>query len=58
LPGVKDHGLRTGRIGCVGYGHGVGLGRMGAFMTARQGFNHRQILGHGFRNVKIRRLYG
>ena len=41
----------------AGFGHGVGLCQMGAFVMGKQGYNYRQILAHYFQGVKIRRLY-
>lgn len=40
-----------------GYGHGVGLCQMGAYMMGVRGYNYRQILAHYYNGVKIRRLY-
>lgn len=42
----------------AGFGHGVGLCQMGAYMMAVQKFAYRQILGHYFTEVKIRTMYG
>lgn len=42
----------------AGYGHGVGLCQMGAYVMGLEKYTYRQILGHYFSNVKIRRLYG
>jgi SpoIID/LytB domain protein len=50
--------LRRLKVNGAGFGHGVGLCQMGAFMMARQGYNHRQILGFYFAEVSVRRLYG
>ena len=41
----------------AGYGHGVGMCQMGTYMMGHQGYSYRQILGHYFSQVKIRRLY-
>ncbi|MBI3736944.1 SpoIID/LytB domain-containing protein, partial [Candidatus Sumerlaeota bacterium] len=41
----------------AGYGHGVGMCQIGAIMMSKQNFTYRQILGHYFMNVKIRKLY-
>ncbi|MCL5270374.1 MAG: SpoIID/LytB domain-containing protein [bacterium] len=41
----------------AGFGHGVGMCQMGAYMMALHGYNYRQILGHYYHNVKIRQLY-
>ena len=49
--------LRSLTIFGAGYGHGVGMCQMGAFMMAKRGYNYRQILGHYYQNVKMRRLY-
>lgn len=53
---------RRGRLEAItihgaGFGHGVGLCQMGAYMIAQRGYNYRQILSHYFRKVKMRRLY-
>jgi peptidoglycan hydrolase-like amidase len=40
-----------------GFGHGVGMCQMGTYMLGKMGYNYRQILGHYFDKVKIRRLY-
>ncbi len=41
----------------AGWGHGVGMCQMGAFMMARRNYNYRQILGHYYNDVRIRQLY-
>lgn len=41
----------------AGYGHGVGMCQMGAYMMAKQGYNYRQILAHYYSKVKMRKLY-
>ncbi len=52
----------AGRLGQItihgaGFGHGVGMCQMGAFMMAVQGYNYRQILAHYYQGVMIRILY-
>lgn len=54
----KDKHLKSIKIYGAGFGHGVGLCQMGAFMMALKKYNYRQILGHYFNDVKVRRLYG
>ena len=54
----NDKNLKRIVIYGAGYGHGVGMCQMGAYMMARRDYRYRQILGHYFRDVKIRRLYG
>ncbi len=49
--------LARATIHGAGFGHGVGLCQMGAYVLALQSYNYRQILGHYFTQVKIRRLY-
>lgn len=44
-----DKALFTGR----GFGHGVGLCQQGAINMARQGFDHKQILGFYFNGTKL-----
>jgi stage II sporulation protein D len=58
----KDQDPDTGhlkelRIYGAGYGHGVGMCQMGAYMMGHAGYTYRQILGHYFDEVKMRRLY-
>lgn len=50
--------LKTLTLHGAGYGHGVGMCQMGAYMLAIKKYSYRQILGHYFSDVKIRRLYG
>ncbi len=45
------------RIRGAGFGHGVGLCQMGAYMMGLKGYNYRQILAQYFRDVRIRRMY-
>lgn len=58
---VKEHDgagkLARIIIDGAGYGHGVGMCQMGAFMMAKKGYNYRQILAHYYESVRIRRLY-
>lgn len=49
--------LRELTIFGAGYGHGVGMCQMGAYMMGVRGYNYRQILAHYYNNVKMRRLY-
>ncbi len=53
---VSDELRRLDVLG-AGYGHGVGMCQMGTYMMGHQGYSYRQILGHYFSQVKIRRLY-
>jgi hypothetical protein len=58
---VKEHDS-NGKLSRIvidgaGYGHGVGMCQMGAYMMALKGYNYRQILAHYYKDVKIRRLY-
>lgn len=50
--------LKSLTVRGAGFGHGVGMCQMGAYMMALKKYTHRQILGHYFVNVKVRRLYG
>jgi SpoIID/LytB domain protein len=54
-----DKGGRLSRLTIhgAGFGHGVGMCQMGAYMMALHGYNYRQILAHYYKDVKIRRLY-
>ncbi len=53
-----SHKIDYLKISGAGFGHGVGMCQMGAFMMAKQNYTYRQILGHYFADVKMRRLYG
>ncbi|BAZ50261.1 SpoIID/LytB domain-containing protein [Nostoc sp. NIES-4103] len=37
----------------LGFGHGLGMSQWGAYNLARQGVNHRQILGHYYQGVAL-----
>lgn len=50
--------VTTMNIWGAGYGHGVGMCQMGAYMMAKRRYTYRQILGLYYCKVKIRRLYG
>jgi SpoIID/LytB domain protein len=58
---LRDHDedgyLKALVIHGAGFGHGVGMCQMGAYMMAKRGYNYRQILGHYYKGVQIRRLY-
>lgn len=41
----------------AGYGHGVGMCQMGAFMMAKRGWGYRRILTHYYAGVSLHRLY-
>jgi stage II sporulation protein D len=41
----------------AGYGHGVGMCQMGAFMMGRRGHAYNDILAHYFSGVSIARIY-
>jgi len=58
LPVQDENGyLKSLTVYGAGFGHGVGMCQMGAFMMGKKGYNYRQILAHYFTDVKIRRLY-
>ncbi len=40
-----------------GFGHGVGMCQWGAMGMAKSGYNFKQILGHYYQGVEIRRVY-
>jgi stage II sporulation protein D len=40
-----------------GFGHGVGMGQMGAIAMSREGRSYREILGHYYRGAELRRPY-
>ncbi len=52
-----DGGLERLTVYGGGYGHGVGMCQMGAFIMGRMGYNYRQVLAHYYSEVKLRRLY-
>ncbi|OPZ07394.1 MAG: Amidase enhancer precursor [candidate division BRC1 bacterium ADurb.BinA364] len=54
---VKDGRVEAAAFRGAGYGHGVGMCQMGAFMMARRKFNCDDILGHYFAGVRIESLY-
>jgi SpoIID/LytB domain protein len=41
----------------AGYGHGVGMCQMGAYMMAKRGYGYREILHHYFRGTTMESLY-
>jgi len=59
LAKTQDAGGRLSRVTIhgAGFGHGVGMCQMGAYMMGVQGFNYRQILAHYYQGVAIRILY-
>ena len=52
-----DGKLSSVTIYGAGFGHGVGMCQMGAYMMGKKGYNYRQILGQYYKDVLIRRLY-
>src|SRR5262249_9147355 len=56
-PTVERGRLVSLTIKGAGFGHGVGLCQMGAYILGHMGYNYRQILGHYFQSVLIRTLY-
>ncbi len=41
----------------AGYGHGVGMCQMGAYMMAKRGYDYGEILHHYFRGISMESLY-
>lgn len=56
--GIFRGGRMTGyRFNGAGFGHGVGLCQIGAYMMAKRGYGHEEILKHYFTDVRLQRLY-
>jgi len=51
------HAIRSLTIWGGGFGHGVGMCQMGAYMMGRRGYSCAQILRHYFPGTTIRRIY-
>jgi stage II sporulation protein D len=37
----------------LGFGHGLGMSQWGAYILAKNGFNHLQILGYYYKGVAL-----
>lgn len=53
----QENGVTTFTLTGKGWGHGVGLCQIGAACMSVQHFDHKQILGHYFTGVDIKRIY-
>jgi len=53
----KDDLIEAVTFHGAGYGHGVGLCQMGAYMMARRGYSCEKILQHYFADVEIKKIY-
>ena len=52
-----DGALKRVKFTGGGFGHGVGLCQMGAFMMAKRGYTYREILNHYFHDVDLHIIY-
>ncbi len=56
-PEMKDGKVVALTFHGAGFGHGVGMCQIGAYMMAKHGWNYQDILYHYFSEVELRKLY-
>ena len=52
-----DGNIREFQFRGAGFGHGVGMCQTGAIGMAEEGYGHRDILDHYYRDIEVRALY-
>jgi SpoIID/LytB domain protein len=53
----SPHAITSVTIRGGGYGHGVGMCQMGAYMMGKRGYSYRQILHHYYPETSVRKAY-